>query len=116
MVDAHQLLVTREDAGLGRRDAAGHHGDAVDADARSAEELADARDIDLRFVVGDHETDEGRDLLSPQHLQEIVPDIAEREVYVCGPTPFVEEAARLLVALGHPPLAVRTERFGNTGG
>src|SRR4051794_2176075 len=37
-------------------------------------------------------------------------------VYVCGPTPFVEEAARLLVELGHPPAAVRTERFGNTGG
>jgi ferredoxin-NADP reductase len=37
-------------------------------------------------------------------------------VYVCGPTPFVEEAAQVLVALGHPPQAVRTERFGNTGG
>jgi ferredoxin-NADP reductase len=37
-------------------------------------------------------------------------------IYVCGPTPFVEEAARLLVELGHPPAAVRTERFGNTGG
>jgi ferredoxin-NADP reductase len=37
------------------------------------------------------------------------------KIYVCGPTPFVEEAARLLVELGHPPAAVRTERFGNTG-
>jgi ferredoxin-NADP reductase len=37
-------------------------------------------------------------------------------MYVCGPTPFVEEAARLLVALGHEPAAVRTERFGPTGG
>ena len=37
-------------------------------------------------------------------------------IYVCGPTPFVEEAARLLVALGHLPASVRTERFGNTGG
>ena len=37
-------------------------------------------------------------------------------VYVCGPTPFVEEAARLLVEIGHAPAAVRTERFGNTGG
>jgi ferredoxin-NADP reductase len=36
--------------------------------------------------------------------------------YVCGPTPFVEEAAGLLVALGHAPAAVRTERFGPTGG
>jgi ferredoxin-NADP reductase len=36
--------------------------------------------------------------------------------YVCGPTPFVEEAARLLVELGHDPGSVRTERFGPTGG
>ena len=28
------------------------------------EQLASARGIDLRFVVGDHETEEGRDLLS----------------------------------------------------
>jgi ferredoxin-NADP reductase len=35
--------------------------------------------------------------------------------YVCGPTPFVEEAARLLVELSHDPRAVRTERFGPTG-
>lgn len=33
-------------------------------------------------------------------------------VYVCGPTAFVEEAARLLVGLGHLPAAVHTERFG----
>jgi ferredoxin-NADP reductase len=37
-------------------------------------------------------------------------------VYVCGPTPFVEEAARLLVELGHLPAAVHTERFGPSGG
>jgi ferredoxin-NADP reductase len=37
-------------------------------------------------------------------------------IYVCGPTPFVEEAARLLVAAGHVPGRIRTERFGNTGG
>jgi ferredoxin-NADP reductase len=37
-------------------------------------------------------------------------------VYVCGPTPFVEEAARLLVELGHEPAGVHTERFGPTGG
>jgi ferredoxin-NADP reductase len=36
--------------------------------------------------------------------------------YVCGPTPFVEEAARLLVELGHDPARVHTERFGPTGG
>ena len=41
---------------------------------------------------------------------------AQPRVYVCGPTPFVEEAARLLVSLGHEPANVFTERFGPTGG
>jgi ferredoxin-NADP reductase len=36
--------------------------------------------------------------------------------YVCGPTPFVETAADLLVDAGHDPARVRTERFGPTGG
>jgi ferredoxin-NADP reductase len=36
-------------------------------------------------------------------------------IYVCGPTPFVERAAELLVQLGHEPDAIRTERFGPTG-
>ncbi|MFT2815884.1 ferredoxin reductase [Leifsonia sp. A12D58] len=33
-------------------------------------------------------------------------------VFVCGPTGFVESVADSLVALGHDPLAVKTERFG----
>jgi ferredoxin-NADP reductase len=37
-------------------------------------------------------------------------------VYVCGPTPFVETVADLLVEAGHDPARVRTERFGPTGG
>jgi ferredoxin-NADP reductase len=36
-------------------------------------------------------------------------------VYVCGPTPFVEHVADLLVEMGHEPRSIRTERFGPTG-
>ncbi|MEV6287850.1 ferredoxin reductase [Kribbella sp. NPDC051770] len=36
--------------------------------------------------------------------------------YICGPTAFVETAARGLVGLGHDPARIRTERFGGTGG
>ncbi len=43
------------------------------------------------------------------------PPEARPRAYVCGPTPFVEHAADLLVALGHDPAAIRTERFGPTG-
>jgi ferredoxin-NADP reductase len=38
----------------------------------------------------------------------------EPDCYVCGPTSFVETAADILVALGHDPKRVRTERFGGT--
>ena len=37
-------------------------------------------------------------------------------IFVCGPTPFVEDVARFLVELRHEPLAVKTERFGPSGG
>ena len=35
-------------------------------------------------------------------------------VYICGPTGFVEAVAETLVALGHSPARIRTERFGPT--
>jgi ferredoxin-NADP reductase len=37
-------------------------------------------------------------------------------VFICGPTSFVESAAGILVDLGYDPLAIKTERFGATGG
>lgn len=37
-------------------------------------------------------------------------------VFVCGPTPFVEAAADLLVGTAYDPLWIKTERFGATGG
>ena len=35
--------------------------------------------------------------------------------YVCGPTAFVEAVSDLLLALGHDPAKIRTERFGPSG-
>jgi ferredoxin-NADP reductase len=40
---------------------------------------------------------------------------ARPQIFICGPTAFVEQAANLLVSLGHPTDAIRTERFGPTG-
>lgn len=41
-----------------------------------------------------------------------LPPAQHPTVYVCGPTGFVEVVADLLVAAGHPPDRIRTERFG----
>jgi ferredoxin-NADP reductase len=43
------------------------------------------------------------------------PPDSKPAVFVCGPTGFVEAAANLLVAAGHDPAVVKTERFGPTG-
>lgn len=41
-----------------------------------------------------------------------LPPARHPTVFVCGPTAFVETVADLLVAAGHPPHRIRTERFG----
>jgi ferredoxin-NADP reductase len=38
------------------------------------------------------------------------------KIFVCGPTPLVEDVSTQLVELGHHPLTIKTERFGPTGG
>jgi ferredoxin-NADP reductase len=38
------------------------------------------------------------------------------KIFICGPTPLVESAARSLLELGHAPGLIKTERFGPTGG
>jgi ferredoxin-NADP reductase len=49
-------------------------------------------------------------------LATLGPAPSERpRIFICGPTGFVESAADLLVALGHGPSSVHTERFGPTG-
>lgn len=50
-------------------------------------------------------------------LRDVGPDADARpRAFVCGPTPFVELVAGLLVDAGHDAAMVKTERFGPTGG
>jgi ferredoxin-NADP reductase len=72
------------------------------------DELAGRRGAEVHYVLGD---DRDRALLSPEHLQQLVPDIAARDVYVCGP-PAMTEATR--ASLGRSGVSRRhivTERF-----
>jgi len=41
-----------------------------------------------------------------------VPDIAERDVYLCGPAPWTDLVQRTLRAAGAPADRVHTENFG----
>jgi len=52
-----------------------------------------------------------RDMLAQYGFQ----PAEEPQIFVCGPTSFVEAVADQLVSLGHGESAVKTERFGPTG-
>ncbi len=83
-------------------------------DAIFGEELRDLarqKGATVHVVAGDHATPEGRRLLSPAHLLELVPDIAEREVYVCGPPAMADATRRSVRAANVPSRFIHTERF-----
>jgi predicted ferric reductase len=73
--------------------------------------LAAERLITLHYVVGDHTTAEGRELLSPAHLKELVPDVVEREVYLCGPSAMIDVLRSELRRAGVSRRHLHVERF-----
>jgi ferredoxin-NADP reductase len=87
--------------------------------ARTHEDVLYRRELDSSFrdmmylTLTREEWDGWSRRVDADILREVGPGPEEHpHVYVCGPTAFVEEAARLLVELGHLPAAVHTERFG----
>ena len=65
----------------------------------------------LLYVIGDHRTPEGARLLSAEHLLELVPDIAERDTYLCGPPGMTHATERNVRKAGAHRRHVHVERF-----
>jgi len=76
--------------------------------------LADRRGLVVHYVVGDHRG-AGAQLLSPAHLGELVPDAAERDVFLCGPPAMTAAIGRSLRHAGVPRRHLHIERFALTG-
>lgn len=74
-------------------------------------ELERRRGVTVHYVVGDHDAPGGRHLLSPEHLRTLVPDLAERDVYLCGPPAMTSVTERRLRAAGVPRRRLHVERF-----
>jgi predicted ferric reductase len=73
--------------------------------------LVHERGMTLRYVVGDHATEEGAQLLTPEHLHELVPDLAERDVFVCGPPAMIAHVETSVRGAGVPRNHLHVERF-----
>jgi predicted ferric reductase len=75
------------------------------------DELARRRGVEVHYVLGDHREPGAAELLSAAHLGRLVPDIAARDVYVCGPPAMADATGASLRRAGVPRRQVITERF-----
>jgi ferredoxin-NADP reductase len=64
----------------------------------------------LRLLTG--RTGEGTSPFEPDSLRALVSDIAERDVYVCGPLAMTSAVLSALRRLKVPDRQVHSERFG----
>jgi predicted ferric reductase len=67
--------------------------------------------VRIHYVTGDHRTAEGARLLTAEHLKELVPDLAERDTYICGPPAMADLIARNARDAGVPRRNIHLERF-----
>jgi ferredoxin-NADP reductase len=68
--------------------------------ARELDWLAEARNVDLWYVIGSREDPGPRQMLSPGGLRRLVPDLPNRDVYLCGPPGLVDLAQRAVRKAG----------------
>ena len=73
------------------------------------DELARRRGAALHYVLGDRA---GDGALSPERLRALVPDIAERDVFVCGPPSLTAATRASLRGAGVPGRQIVSEGFG----
>jgi predicted ferric reductase len=76
------------------------------------EALAERTGVQLHALVGPEIGDDQTDRLGLPALRALLPDIADRDVFVCGPPPMVDAVRRRLRALRVPSAQVHFERFG----
>ncbi|MEV5873126.1 ferredoxin reductase family protein [Streptomyces sp. NPDC052101] len=87
---------------------------ATDRDAVLYDELRDlalAKGAELHLVTGPVVPDK----LAPRELARLVPDIGDRDVFLCGPPGMMAAVLRSLADLGVPKRQIHFERFSLAG-
>ncbi|MEU6551140.1 ferredoxin reductase family protein [Streptomyces sp. NPDC046915] len=74
-------------------------------------DLALAKGAELHLVTGPPVPDK----LAPRELARLVPDIGDRDVFLCGPPPMMNAVLRSLGDLGVPKQQIHFERFSLAG-
>ncbi|HEV7603821.1 MAG TPA: ferredoxin reductase family protein [Candidatus Limnocylindrales bacterium] len=72
--------------------------------------LARARGAQVHYVIGRRRFD-ARDPLDAESLERLVPDVRDRDVYICGPVPMMQRVEGALSRLGLARRQIHAERF-----
>ncbi|MGK5742081.1 ferredoxin reductase family protein [Micromonospora sp. URMC 103] len=78
---------------------------------RELDWLAQARGTDVWYVIGSRDDPGPRQVLSPEGLRRLVPDLTRRDVYLCGPPGLVEQSLRALRRAGVPRRQIHLATF-----
>lgn len=73
--------------------------------------LAQERSTRVYYVLGDRHAPGPRRLLTPRGLQELVPDVASRDIYLCGPQGLVTQCVKVLRRLRVPRRQLHLDPF-----
>jgi len=79
--------------------------------AKELDDIATRKGVDVHLLTGLDIGDDQTDQLGIPAITRLVPDVAERECFVCGPPAMIEAVRRRLRAIGVPDAAVHFERF-----
>ena len=86
-----------------------HEADVVFA--KELEDLKSRKGVDVRYLIGSEIGDDQTDQLGIPAIMRLVPDVIERDCFVCGPPAMVDAVRRRLRAIGVPDSSLHFERF-----
>ncbi|MFI6132036.1 ferric reductase-like transmembrane domain-containing protein [Micromonospora sp. NPDC051141] len=78
---------------------------------RELDWLAQARQTSVWYVIGRRDDPGPRQVMNPEGLRRLVPDLTRRDVYLCGPGGLVDETVRALRAAGVPRRQIHLTAF-----
>jgi predicted ferric reductase len=75
------------------------------------DDIASRKGLEVHYLVGTEIGDDHTDQLGIPAINRLVPDVTERDCFVCGPPSLVDVVCRRLRAVGVPAASVHFERF-----
>ncbi|WP_326556558.1 ferredoxin reductase family protein [Micromonospora sp. NBC_01796] len=78
---------------------------------RELDWLAEARETEMWYVLGSRNDPGPQQIFTARGLRRLVPDLTERDVYLCGPAGLVRESVRALRRAGVPRRQIHLATF-----